>query len=286
MGVIYLSRKCLSIIPDQEYEANMAVLSEHSVTLAAALAVALIGFALIWPVSVSRKDVSLVDIVWGPGFFIQLAIVAWLAPASGARAVLLLSLVGLWSLRLGWTLIRRRVREGREDARYRSMRNSWGDGFWWKSLFIVFLLQAFLQWLIVLGPAAGLLSFDQRLGALAYAGCILAIAGLLLETVADMQLDRYKRAHRAEHGLLTTGLRARVRHPNYVGEMIYWSGIALIVLDGGSLIGMLSPVLIIVFLTRVSGAPLLDERLSETRPGYAAYRARVPGFIPSFRNSR
>lgn len=263
----------------------MAALSEHSVTLAAALAAALIGFALIWPVSVARKDVSLVDILWGPGFLVQLAIVAWLTAASGARAILLLSLVGLWSLRLGWTLIRRRIREGHEDARYGSMRKSWGDGFWWKSLFVVFILQAFLQWLIVLGPAAGLLSADQRPGLLAYAGCILACAGLLLETIADIQLDRYKHAHRAGHGLLTTGLRAHVRHPNYTGEMIFWTGIALIVLDGGSLSGILSPVLIVVFLTRISGAPLLDERLSGTRPGYAAYRAKVPGFIPSFRKS-
>ena len=273
------------IKPDPENGSTMAVLSEHSVTLAAALVVALIGFAMIWPVSVARRDASLVDVVWGPGFIVQLGVVAILASASGGRARLLLILVGVWSLRLGWTLIRRRVRECREDARYTAMRRSWGDGFWWKSLFVVFILQAFLQWLVVLGPAVGMLTDDQNLGALAVAGCILAAGGLLLETVADLQLDRYKRAQRGGHGLLTTGLRAHVRHPNYVGEIVFWMGISLIVLEGGTILGVLSPVLIIVFLTRISGAPLLDERLSETRPGYAAYRARVPGFIPSFRNS-
>jgi steroid 5-alpha reductase family enzyme len=28
---------------------------------------------------------------------------------------------------------------------------------------------------------------------------------------------------------------------------------------------------------------VLDEHLSNTRPGYAAYRARVPGFLPALR---
>ena len=260
----------------------MSVLSEHSVTLSVALLFALLGFAAIWPVSVRRKDASLVDIAWGPGFIVQLVLIAFLTAASGERASILLVLIGLWSLRLGWTLVRRRIHEGHEDARYTSMRKSWGEGFWWKSFFVVFLLQGFLQWLILLGPAAGLMSSEQKLGTIAYAGCVVAAAGLLLETIADIQLDRYKRTHPDKYGLLTTGLRAHVRHPNYLGEIIFWTGIALIVLEGGSLMGAFSAVLIVAFLTRISGAPLLDERLSETRPSYAAYKARVPGFIPSF----
>ena len=76
---------------------------------------------------------------------------------------------------------------------------------------------------------------------------------------------------------MTSGLRAHMRHPNYTGEIIFWIGVALILVDGGVWLGLLSPVLITLFLTKVSGAPLLDERLSETRPGYAAYRARCPG---------
>lgn len=243
------------------------------------LATALVCFLAIWPLSVWRRDVSLVDLVWGPGFLIQLLVAAGMAGAADLRSQILLVVVGIWSARLAWTLGRRRLREGHEDPRYASIRESWGPGFWWKSIFIVFALQATLQWLIVIGPIAALAAQASPVGPLAWAGLILALTGLVLETVADRQLDDFKRD--APRGaLLTAGLRAHMRHPNYTGEIIFWSGIALVLVDGGVWLGVLSPILITVFLTKVSGAPLLDEHLSETRPGYAAYRARVPGFIP------
>lgn len=244
------------------------------------LAIALIAFVSIWPFSVLRHDASLVDLAWGPGFILQLLIAAFLVEGLGARDFLLLSVIGAWSLRLGWLLARRRFREGHEDPRYTSVRKAWGPPFWWKSLFIVFILQAFLQWLIVLGPIASIASMDAPLGLLAWVGTAIALGGLILEVIADRELDEFKRTA-AHADLLTTGLRAYMRHPNYLGEIIFWAGIALILIDGGTWLGLLSPILIGFFLTRVSGAPLLDERLSETRPGYAEYRARVPGFLPS-----
>lgn len=245
----------------------------------APLVVALVMFICLWPISVLRRDVSLVDLVWGPGFIVQLGVVSLLLETLSARAALLLVLVGLWSLRMGVVLGARRIREGHEDPRYQSLRQAWGEGFWWKSLFIVFLLQAVLQWVIVLGPIAGAAAPPQPLGWICWTGAVIAASGLILEATADHQLDRFRRA--APSGsLMTTGLRGIVRHPNYLGEIIFWCGIALISVEGGAWIGLISPILMAIFLTSVSGVPFLDERLSATRPDYAAYKARVPAFIP------
>ncbi|MEM8959532.1 MAG: DUF1295 domain-containing protein [Pseudomonadota bacterium] len=243
------------------------------------LIAAVLAFAALWPVSVMRRDVSIVEVLWGPGFFVQLAIAAAVRGAPGPQGWLLLGLIGLWSARLAWVLLGRRRREGHEDPRYQSMRASWGPAFWWQSLFVVFCLQAFLQWLVVLGPMTGLQAGAAPLGWLSIVGALIALAGLALETVADRQLDQFKRTA-GPNALMMTGLRAHVRHPNYLGEIVFWSGIALICVEAGAWLGLASPLLITLFLTRISGAPLLDERLSATRPDYAAYRARVPGFIP------
>lgn len=246
----------------------------------APLTLALICFAAVWPFSVWRRDASLVDVLWGPGFLLQILLVAFLVPVSGARAVLLISVIGVWSLRLAWVLIRRRIKEGHEDSRYTSVRKSWGGAFWWKSFFVVFVLQACLQWMIVIAPIHGVLSPDQTLGMIAWIGCFVSVLGLSLETISDHQLDRFKSNEEKAHRLLMTGLRSYVRHPNYLGEIIFWSGVGLIILDTGSMIGLLPPVLIFFLLTKISGAPLLDERLGETRPEYAEYRSRVPAFFP------
>lgn len=246
------------------------------------LALTLGAFATIWPLSVARGDASLVDIWWGPGFFAQTVIALFLVAEIDSRDWLLVALIGIWSLRLGWVLIRRRMREGHEDPRYSSLRASWGPGFWWKSLFVVFLLQGIIQWIIALGPVHGILASAEPLGAVAFAGAALALAGLMLEAVADAQLDAFKRQN-PDDALCQTGLRGILRHPNYLGEIVFWIGVGLIVSEVSLWAAVLSPAMIALFLTRVSGMPMLDERLYASRPGYADYRARVPGLLPSFR---
>ena len=62
--------------------------------------------------------------------------------------------------------------------------------------------------------------------------------------------------------------------------MAFWAGLALVVVEAGAWLGLISPILLAALLIWVSGATLIDERLSATRAGYADYRARVPGFIP------
>ncbi|MEM8793374.1 MAG: DUF1295 domain-containing protein [Pseudomonadota bacterium] len=246
------------------------------------LGIAVLGFVALWPLSVIRKDASLVDAWWGPGFFAQAALAFWLSDEGDSRSFLLLALISVWSARLAYVLLRRRIREGHEDPRYTELRRAWDPGFWWKSLFVVFLLQGLIQWTIALGPIAAILSDPVSLGALAVLGTMLCLAGLLIETVADAELDRFKRT--AKPGALCmTGLRTHVRHPNYSGEILFWLGIGLIVLEVSWIAALISPVVIAVFLTKVSGAPMLDERLQATRPEYAAYRQRVPGFIPYFK---
>lgn len=244
---------------------------------------ALCSFALLWPVSLWRRDASVVDFWWGPGFLLLAGLAVALAePEPTARSWLLLGLIGVWAVRMGAVLSARRFREGREDPRYTTLRRAWEPGFWWKSLGVVFLLQGTVQWAIAAGAVAGILAPASPLGLLAWAGAALAVAGIGIEAQADAELDAFKRAAPPD-ALCETGMRAHLRHPNYLGEIVFWAGIALICIDGGAWAGLISPALILIFLTKISGAPMLDEHLAATKPGYAAYRARVPGFIPAFR---
>ena len=246
------------------------------------LLVALGCFVLLWPLSLWRRDASLVDALWGPGFLIQLLVAAWILGELTPHGWLLVGTVGIWSIRLGIVLGGRRLREGHEDPRYQVIRESWGPAFWWKSLFIVFILQALVQWVVAIGPLSGMLAPDQPLGLLAWAGLVVAMAGLSVEAIADRQLDRFKRTA-GKGQLLTTGLRAHIRHPNYLGEMVFWAGIAMIALDAGAWAGLISPIVITLFLTKVSGVPMLDEHLSRSRPQYAVYKKRTPALLPTLR---
>jgi steroid 5-alpha reductase family enzyme len=243
------------------------------------LKIGVAAMAALWIVSLSKRDASVVDLWWAPGFAVGVATV-WIASGApmGVTQGLTLALIAAWSVRMTVLFLGRRRAHPGEDPRYADLRRAWGDGFWWKSLFIVFLLQAGLQWLIALAPLATVAAEPHGAGIIGVIGAMLAAAGLALEARADAELDAHKQGPRAD-AVCDSGLRAIVRYPNYLGEIGFWIGLWLIAASAGAWWTIVSPILIAVLLTRVSGAPILEERLAE-RDGGARWLATTPAFIP------
>src|SRR6185369_7272443 len=100
------------------------------------------------------------------------AVYAICAPAHGARAWIALALVAVWALRLSGYLALRNW-NAPEDYRYRAIRERNDPGFAWKSLYLVFGLQAVLAW-IVTAPLAAAIESSASIVAWDIAGMALA----------------------------------------------------------------------------------------------------------------
>ncbi|MEO0387428.1 MAG: DUF1295 domain-containing protein [Pseudomonadota bacterium] len=246
------------------------------------------GFLALWPLSLVWKDASVVDFWWGPGVGAMVLAAWWLAGMPMAPGILaLLLLCVLWSGRLGIHLGIRRIQEGEEDARYREMRAARDPGWWWKSLFIVFVLQSVLQGIIAAPLVFAMLSgVAPALSPALVVATLIVGFGLWMQTVADIELDRHRAAD--GHGkLLTTGLRAVVRHPNYLGEILVWVGHAALAVLAGVWWAPLSAIIVTLLLRYVSGVPLIEDRMARTRPdAFPPYRDRVPALVPRFSDLR
>jgi steroid 5-alpha reductase family enzyme len=233
----------------------------------------------IWSVSVLRRDASVVDPAWGPGF-LGVALVALVhAGDPTARGWLAAALAGVWALRLGAHLTWRSWGEP-EDFRYAAMRARHGRRFAWVSLVTVFGLQGVLMWIVSLplqlAPSAG-----SSWPCTVPAGVLLWALGLGFEVIGDVQLARFRRDPGNAGRVLDTGLWRYTRHPNYFGELVLWWGLWLVSLDGPARIwSAVSPALISFLLLRVSGVPLLEAGLRRRRPEYADYVARTSPFLP------
>lgn len=250
-------------------------LSELTFTVVVAALTAL------WLVSLFTRDASLVDIFWGPGFVIVASIAAALGAGPAPRRVLVWTLTAIWGLRLGAHLLRRNWGAG-EDYRYAAMRRSWGDRFWWASLFQVFWLQALVLW-VVSWPvqAAANSPTPETLGVSDLAGTLVWAAGFACEAIGDAQLRRFK-ADPAHRGIvMDRGLWRYTRHPNYFGDALMWWGLWVIAAPTPWGVWVaISPLVMTFFLTRVSGVPMLERHLMRSRPGYAAYATRTSAFVP------
>lgn len=244
-----------------------------------------VGFylALGWLLSVLLRDVSIVDVMWGPGFALVAAVGTLLGAGAPARKVLVLALVGLWGLRLAIHILLRNLGQG-EDYRYRAMRERQGPRFVWLSALTVFGLQGVLM-LFIAQPvvAAAALPGASTLGPLDFAGSALFALGFLCEALGDAQLARF-RADPANRGkVCDVGLWRYSRHPNYFGDATLWWGIYLLACAvPGGYWTIASPLVMTLLLLKVSGVALLERGLASSKPGYAAYSARTSAFIPWF----
>jgi len=241
-----------------------------------------LGFALNWLVFVPSFAAQTERFFDLTGSLTYLTVVAC-ALALGnpdPRSLLLALLVTVWAVRLG-TFLFARIRRDGGDGRFDAI----------KPDFARFLMAWTLQGLWVFltvscALAAMTASAAVPLGAMAALGSLVWIAGFGLEVAADGQKRRF-RADPAQRGrFIDSGLWAWSRHPNYAGEILLWTGVALVALpalSGWGYATLVSPVFVYVLLTRISGIPLLEARARKRwgdDPEYQAYRRRTPVLWP------
>jgi steroid 5-alpha reductase family enzyme len=209
-----------------------------------------------------------------------------LTPERDARGMLLAALVVVWALRLG-PFVFRRVRRAGSDDRFDEIKQSA------PRFLLVWTVQGLWVTFTAMAAWVGITSTTRTgFDALAVVGLVVWLAGFATEAVADAQKTRF-RADPANAGrFISTGLWSRSRHPNYLGEIVLWTGVAIVaapVLSGWQWVALVSPVFVTALLTRVSGIPLL-ERKADARwgddPAYQAYTRTTPVLVPRLRPTR
>jgi len=256
----------------------MTLLSTYLITGAVILGL----MTLLWLVSLAKKNSSIVDIFWGFGFVVACWVYFALTPDGFLFRKLLISLlVTVWGIRLTLHILRRNWGKG-EDFRYQKWRDEHGKRWWWRSYFQVFIFQGLLLWII----SAPLLASQYRgqpdhLSLLDFLGAGLWLIGFFFESVGDYQLSRFINNPENKGKIMTSGVWRYTRHPNYFGDSAQWWGYYLIAAAACGWWTIFSPILMTIFLLKVSGAALLEKTM-QLKPGYREYMETTSGFVPWF----
>jgi steroid 5-alpha reductase family enzyme len=248
-----------------------------SLYLQALLAMLALGFVT-WLLCVLKRDVSIVDSIWSLMFLAAAIVYILHNNTIGFRETLIFTLVMIWALRLALYLTWRNWGQ-LEDSRYQKIREKYSPHFALKSLLIIFVFQATLAWLVSL-PLLVTLASTQPLLLLDGFAIFLWLVGMGFETIADLQLYRFKSNADNKGKVLDTGLWRYSRHPNYFGEFCIWWGFYLFAVSSGGWWTILSPFMMSFLLLRFSGVALLEKDIHERRPAYRDYIARTNAFIP------
>lgn len=264
--------------------------STHPLLLAfiRGLGAVLLFVTLVWVISLRKRDVSIIDIAWGPAFVLAAVVFGLHRQGFGSAADLrsplpsiYLGLLALWGLRLAWHI---GARHHGEDYRYTKMREKAGPGFAMKSLFTVFWLQAVLVGLIVLPHLY--IQLGERPAQAQWSDWVaiaLFAVGFFFEAVGDWQLQRFRDDPANEGKVLRTGLWKYTRHPNYFGDATMWLGFFFGALASpGGWVSFASFALELFLLLKVSGVVLLEKTIVNRRPEYRDYIETTPAFFPWF----
>lgn len=220
------------------------------------------------------------DLVGGVTYITVTVAAVLLSSELDLRATLVAAMVMVWSLRLA-TFLFMRISKSGKDSRFDEI----------KTRPLRFLMAWTLQGLWVLLTAAAALAVitggtREPLGAVGIVGTAVWAGGFLIEIIADRQKSAFKNDSANEGRFINTGLWSWSRHPNYFGEIVLWTGMAIVavpVLAGWQWATLISPVFVALLLTKVSGVPMLEDKADERWGGqddYEEYKRRTPVLIP------
>ncbi len=197
------------------------------------------------------------------------------------RILLCLLMLG-YGLRLGGFLLFRELKSAAYNSK---MKGEISDGSHMKFPIKVMLwLSCVLLYLMMASPALYRFANDAASDGWLIAGEAVMLAGILLEAASDKQKSAAKKINPKR--FCDSGLFKIVRCPNYLGELILWTGMLLTGVSALQTVGQWIVAIIgwlgIVYVM-FSGARRLELRQDRTYgadPEYQAYVARVPILLP------
>ena len=166
-------------------------------------------------------------------------------------------LITFWALRLGSFLFMRIHKDG-EDKRFRTIKPSASQFFMTWTLQGLWVSLCSMCALTAISSDSGLI-----VNPVFFAGLVLFIFGFLLEIIADKQKSKFRAIPENKNKFISSGLWARSRHPNYFGEIVLWTGIAVMSfssLEGLQYLTLISPIFTYVLLVYISGVRMLEAR--------------------------
>jgi steroid 5-alpha reductase family enzyme len=199
------------------------------------------------------------------------------------RQVVVVTLVFIWGVRLTYNWARQWRGLGHEDWRYANMRDKWSRLFWIVELSGIEMMPTIIVFLGCLSLYPALSTGTNTFGLLDWVAIVVTTAAIIIETTADQQLRRFVRTDQQPRKIMSKGLWVYSRHPNYLGEIMFWWGLFIFALAADLnywwvIVGPLAMTVLFIFVS----IPMMDRRNLERRPGYEEHMRRVSALIPWF----
>lgn len=230
------------------------------------LAINIAGFLIAFKL----KTDKLTDFSYAFSFVVLNGLALFINKNYGWAHIIMFAMISLWALRLGSYLVIRIHKWGR-DKRFDQMRCDF------KKFLSFWLIQAFTVWIVSICSLLFMRSPSQYVSTLSLIGFLIFLGALGLEASADIQKFKFISNAKNKGKFISTGLWAKNRHPNYLGEIFVWLGVYVFACSSfdkssEALIAIISPLFIFLMIRFVSGIPILEKQADDKWGKQKAYQ--------------
>lgn len=269
----------------------MTILENMLIAIGISAIVLFIYIIIAFIVCSTRKNNGLMDVFYGPGFFLTsitaLIVSLFLGNSLNIRQIVVNILVFFWAIRLAsYVYIRNHGKP--EDYRYARRREEWKH-FLLQSFFRQFLFQGIViflvdipVWFVNISDNPPVKSFFDFFGITIWLGALIWLIGFIFETLGDWSLYKFLQKPENKGKVMDKNVWKYTQHPNYFGEVTQWWGLFVIALAVPfGFITIIGPAYITFQIIKVSGVRLLEKRFAGNEE-YQDYKRRTSSFIPWF----
>lgn len=250
----------------------------------------LICTVFVYLVSMIFNNASVYDPYWSVAPMVILPLFMVELKAYHLVVYVIIILYFIWGIRLtaNWAYGFKNLNH--QDWRYQNLQDKHPKTWFLINLFGIHMVPTIIVFLGML-PTMYLMdlvvnnSEEIEVNAASIFAVIIILVAIILETVADIQMHKFRKDPNNKGKINESGLWKIARHPNYGGEILFWIGVFLYTSSmdgaGNSFILAFSPLIVFLLFAFIS-VPMMEKRQKKNKPGYEDYMKRTNIFFPIF----
>ena len=226
--------------------------------------------------SVILKNASVYDPYWSvqpPVILLAFALKNKLT----SLGVLLLIVVFIWATRLtaNWAYTFKGLLH--QDWRYTMLKEKTGKAYPIINLVGIHLVPTLVVYACIL-PAVYAILYSVKLNAFSVVFLVLSLTAITIQGIADIEMHKYRKNKTST--FISVGLWKHSRHPNYLGEILMWWGVALsVVLANFEVWYLIIGAVLNTILFLVVSIPMADGKQSK-KEGFTEYKQKTRMLLP------
>lgn len=229
---------------------------------------------VVWFFGVLLRNSSVYDPYWSVAPPLLLTGYAVYCAAFNLPVVLMHAAMWFWGIRLtaNWAYTFHNLQG--EDWRYVMYRERCPKTWHLVNFFGINMMPTVVVFMAMI-PAILLVELDPiRTNIVFIFGYVISVAAAALQWEADRQAHRFRRENPGK--VCSTGLWKSSRHPNYLGEILMWWGVAIMYVafvpsHWYTIFGAVVVTCLFLFIS----IPMMEKRQMANKPEYAEYKKRT-----------